>query len=75
MIHDSVMGIDARYSLFLSHAERLRENYQDLCGIVGAIETRDALRARRLAQEHVRKSTQRMKEASPGSLPDGIPPS
>ena len=73
MIHDSVMGIDARYSMFLSRAERLRENYQDLCGIVAAIETRDAPQALRLAQEHVRRSTRRMKEASPGGLPGNTP--
>lgn len=73
MIHDNVMGIDARYSLFLSHSERLRENYRDLCGIVAAIEARDAGRARLLAQDHVRKSTQRMKEANPGIHSDDIP--
>lgn len=52
-IHDN---IHRYYERFLSMDEReIRENYQDLCDLVAAIEKGDHRDARRLAREHVRR--------------------
>lgn len=50
-VHDN---IDQYYETFLSMKEReMKENYQDLCDIVGAIKKKDKIQARSIAREHV----------------------
>ena len=39
----------------------LQENYQDLCGIIGAVENSQPNRARDLAQRHVKRFIRYMK--------------
>ena len=52
-IHDN---INRYYNRFLSRDEKiLREGYQDMCEIVKTIEVNDAVNAKLLAQEHVRR--------------------
>jgi DNA-binding FadR family transcriptional regulator len=52
-IHEN---IHRYYEQFLPREERiLRENYQDLCDIVAAVESRRPGRAREMAQNHVRR--------------------
>lgn len=59
-IHDN---IHRYYDRFLSmEARELEENYQDLCNIVRAVESRNAEEARRLAQEHVQRFNRYMKQ-------------
>jgi DNA-binding FadR family transcriptional regulator len=59
-IHDN---IHRYYERFLSmDARELLENHRDLCGLVDAIEKGDALTARRLAREHVKRFTGYMQD-------------
>ena len=52
-VHDN---IHRYYDRFLSmESRRLKENYQDLCALVEAVEKGQADRARRLARSHVRR--------------------
>jgi len=58
-IHDN---IHRYYDRFLSMEEpEIQENYQDLCNIVVAIENGQVERARELAQHHVKRFNQYMK--------------
>ena len=59
-IHDN---IHRYYDRFLSMEEiELRENYQDLCDMIDAIENSEANRARDLAQNHVKRFNRYMKK-------------
>ncbi len=59
-IHDN---IHRYYDRFLSMEEtELRENYQDLCDLIDAIENCEANRARDLAQHHVKRFNRYMKK-------------
>jgi len=59
-IHDN---IDPYYDRFLLKKEEfMRENYQDLCGIVKAVEKGQAAKARLLAQDHVNRFNRFMEE-------------
>jgi DNA-binding FadR family transcriptional regulator len=59
-IHDN---IHRYYDRFLSMEKpELEENYNDLCDLVGAIETADAELARRLAKRHVQRFNRYMKK-------------
>ena len=59
-IHEN---IHRYYDRFLSmEAKELKENYQDLCNIVQAVETGQANDARRFAQEHVQRFNRYMKK-------------
>ena len=59
-IHDN---IHRYYDRFLSMEKaELEENYNDLCELVGAIETADAELARRLAKQHVQRFNQYMQK-------------
>ena len=56
-------NIHRYYTKFLPWKETvMRENYQDLCDIVAAVEERDGARARTLAQRHVHRFHQYMEE-------------
>jgi DNA-binding FadR family transcriptional regulator len=60
VIHDN---IHRYYERFLPREEHvLRENYQDLCDIVRAVEQKRATEARSLAQHHVRRFLYYLKE-------------
>ena len=64
-IHDN---IHRYYDRFLSMENpELEENYNDLCDLVGAIETADAELARRLAKQHVQRFNQYMKKREDAS--------
>jgi len=64
-IHDN---IHRYYDRFLSMEKpELEENYNDLCDLVGAIETADAELARRLAKQHVQRFNQYMKKRDDAS--------
>jgi len=59
-VHDN---IHRYYDRFLSMEEReLKENYQDLCDLVEAVEKEQADQARRLARSHVRRFNQYMEK-------------
>lgn len=59
-VHDN---IHRYYDRFLSMEEReLKENYQDLCDLVEAVEKGQADQARRLARSHVRRFNQYMEK-------------
>ncbi len=59
-IHDN---IHRYYDRFLSIEEiELRENYQDLCDLIDAIENSEANRAQDLAQNHVKRFNRYMKK-------------
>jgi DNA-binding FadR family transcriptional regulator len=60
MVHSNIHGYYERFSL--KNIDLLRENYQDLCDIVDAIETGNVDEARSLAQIHVRKFSCYMKK-------------
>ena len=58
-VHDN---IHRYYDQFLSMEEcELQENYQDLCGLVKAVEKGQTDHARRLARDHVQRFNQYMK--------------
>ena len=59
MVHENILGSYERFAL--RKEENLRENYQDLCAIVSAIESGSVNEARFLAQHHVRKFKEYMK--------------
>jgi DNA-binding FadR family transcriptional regulator len=64
-IHDN---IHRYYDRFLSMAEiELRENYQDLCDMVEAIENCEANRARDLARHHVKRFNRYMQQRGDAS--------
>lgn len=64
-IHDN---IHRYYDRFLSMEEpELEENYRDLCEIVEAIENGQVDRARKLAQQHVKRFNQYMKKKKDAS--------
>ncbi len=64
-IHDN---IHRYYDRFLSMAENeLRENYQDLCDMIEAIENSQVNRARDLAQHHVKRFNRYMQQRKGGS--------
>jgi len=64
-IHDN---IHRYYDRFLSMEKpELEENYNDLCDLVGAIETADAELARQLAKQHVQRFNQYMKKREDAS--------
>ena len=64
-IHDN---IHRYYDRFLSMEKpELEENYNDLCDLVGAIETADAELARRLAKRHVQRFNLYMKKREDAS--------
>lgn len=67
-VHQCVhKNIHRYYEQFLPKDEdRLRENYQDLCDIVGQIKKRNANECRHLARRHVRRFTEHMIRNSPG---------
>lgn len=59
-VHDN---INRYYDQFLPKEEEImRENYQDLCGIVKAVEDRQAVKSRVLAQDHVHRFYRFMEE-------------
>ena len=59
-VHDN---INRYYDQFLPKEEEImRENYQDLCGIVKAVEDRQADKSRILAQDHVHRFYRFMEE-------------
>jgi len=53
MVHENILGFYDRFAL--KGEKVLRENYEDLCRIVQAIERGKAGQAKSLAREHVRK--------------------
>jgi DNA-binding FadR family transcriptional regulator len=59
MVHENVLESFERFSLTRS---LLLENYRDLCGIVEAVERKDADRARMLARRHVRRFNDHLKK-------------
>ncbi|MBT8372739.1 MAG: FadR family transcriptional regulator [Desulfobacterales bacterium] len=59
MVHTNIHGYYERFSL--KNINLLKENYQDLCDIVHAIETGQVNEARSRAQHHVRKFSRYMK--------------
>lgn len=59
MIHENILGRWLQVSP--SDENILKENYQDLCGIVSAVEHGEANEARLLAQDHVRRFQRYMK--------------
>ncbi len=60
IVHDN---INRYYDQFLPKEEEImRENYQDLCGIVKAVEDRQAVKSRVLAQDHVHRFYRFMEE-------------
>ncbi len=63
VLHSVHENIHRYYDRFLSMDEReLRENHQDLCDLVKAVEKRQADHARRLARSHVQRFNQYMKK-------------
>lgn len=59
-VHDN---INRYYDRFLPKEDaNMRENYQDLCEIVEAVEDGDAAKSRRLAQDHVNRFNRFMEE-------------
>ena len=60
MVHENILGAYERF--LLQDEELLRENYEDLCGIVRAIERGEPEKARMLAQSHIRRFNQHMKQ-------------
>jgi GntR family transcriptional regulator, transcriptional repressor for pyruvate dehydrogenase complex len=59
-IHDN---IHRYYDRFLSMEKpELEENYNDLCGLVDAIENADVELARKLAKQHVQRFNQYMQK-------------
>jgi DNA-binding FadR family transcriptional regulator len=59
MVHENVLEAFERFSLT---RDLLRENLQDLCDIVEAVERQDADRARMLARNHVRRFNDHLKK-------------
>jgi GntR family transcriptional regulator, transcriptional repressor for pyruvate dehydrogenase complex len=66
MVHENILGCFDRFSL--KKKAVLAENYQDLSDVVQAIERGEAQRARTLAQNHVRKFKQYMKNITPEKM-------
>jgi DNA-binding FadR family transcriptional regulator len=63
VLHSIHENIHRYYDRFLSMAQsELEENYRDLCDIVEAIEKGRPHRARQLAQQHVKRFNQYMKQ-------------
>ena len=62
MIHQNILGTYERFSL--KNRSILRENYQNICDIVGAIEQGRANDAKSLAQYHVKKFSRYMEKAN-----------
>ena len=61
VFHSIHENIHRYYDRFLSMERReLQENYQDLCDLVQAVENANSDRARRIAQNHVRRFSQYM---------------
>ncbi len=61
VLHSIHENIHRYYDRFLSMERReLQENYQDLCDLVQAVENADSDQARKIAQNHVRRSNQYM---------------
>jgi DNA-binding FadR family transcriptional regulator len=59
-VHDNIIRY---YDRFLPRKEQnMRENYEDLCGIVKAVENGQSTEARLLAQEHVNRFNRFMEE-------------
>jgi len=62
MIHENILGRRLRVSV--SDENILRENYEDLCNIVSAVESGEANEARLLAHDHVRRFHRYMKKGN-----------
>lgn len=60
MVHENILGSYERF--LLEDEELLRENYQDLCDIIEAIEQGKSEKARLVAQNHIRRFNQHMKQ-------------
>jgi DNA-binding FadR family transcriptional regulator len=58
MIHNNIHNYYRRLSLKSENI--MKENYQDLCNIVRALEKRESTKARDLVQRHVRKFSRKM---------------
>jgi len=68
VLHSIHENIHRYYDRFLSMAQpELEENYRDLCDIVAAIENSRPDRARELAQQHVKRFNQYMKNREAAS--------
>ncbi|MBW2057258.1 MAG: FadR family transcriptional regulator [Deltaproteobacteria bacterium] len=69
-VYESVLqtvheNINQYYERYLPKSEKnMKENYQDLCEIVKAVEERQATKARLLAQEHVKRFNRFMESES-----------
>jgi DNA-binding FadR family transcriptional regulator len=63
ILHSIHENIHRYYERFLSMEKKeLKQNYQDLCDIVHAVEIGDGDQARKVAQEHVKRFNQYMKQ-------------
>ncbi len=66
MVHETILGCYDRFTL--RRPAVLKENYDDLCAIVTAVEQKNPEEARRLARDHVRRFNRHM-EAEVAAAP------